>query len=454
MLLAAWCWRCRFFRRAARDRLSLARVVFLLPLFLSVWYVLAVGTRFFLFVPDTKMLTCALRPYLLALEIDMFPRRALECFRFATLLSSLTALTGWGVMARPLSGTTERTRGTGILLSITGGLAIICAASYGWYRMHMLEKDKTTQAFRDETSVKYHPQAEAAQDATDLSAYVPFSSANKLVVVESPGLCITNDPPLLHGALALYPVYAAAVHATYRDNAIQNHLRFVRSGTSPEAFNALLANEEWWKCDMAFMLYPSEKQLAEARKKGKTLEVTKIGREAFVFFVSRVNPVDNLTSVQIRDIYGKRVTNWLAVGGKDERILPFQRPEGTGSQTAMEQFMGDAPLAKPIQEERKQMMDGIRVADYRNYGNAIGFSFRYYVEGMFKHDGVKLLAVDGVMPTAENIRSGAYPLVADVVIVTAGSTNPNVKALTDWFLSPKGQELLEKVGYVPLQGEP
>lgn len=131
----------------------------------------------------------------------------------------------------------------------------------------------------------------------------------------------------------------------------------------------------------------------------------------------------------------------------------FQRPEGSGSQTMMLKVMGDVPLANPQQEEFQQSMGGIvnRVADYRNYGNSIGFSFRYYVEGMFKHDGVKLLKINGIEPTVENIQSGKYPLIGEMMIITAGSENPNVQKLTDWFLSPQGQELVEKVGYVPLK---
>jgi hypothetical protein len=61
---------------------------------------------------------------------------------------------------------------------------------------------------------------------------------------------------------------------------------------------------------------------------------------------------------------------------------------------------------------------------------------------------VKLLSVNGVAPTEENIRSGLYPFTVDIFAVTAGTGNPNVRKLIDWLLSPQGQELIEKVGYV------
>ena len=70
---------------------------------------------------------------------------------------------------------------------------------------------------------------------------------------------------------------------------------------------------------------------------------------------------------------------------------------------------------------------------------------------MVKNDQIKLLEVNGVAPTKENIRNDSYPISSEFYIVTAGSTNPNVEKLIDWVLSEQGQQLVEKVGYVPLE---
>ena len=96
-------------------------------------------------------------------------------------------------------------------------------------------------------------------------------------------------------------------------------------------------------------------------------------------------------------------------------------------------------------------MGGIieRVADYRNKSGSIGFSFRYYVEGIIKNPDIKLIAIDGVAPTVENIRSGLYPIVTPVYAVTyEGNPNPNVDRLVDWVLSEEGQAIIEETGYV------
>ncbi len=334
---------------------------------------------------------------------------------------------------------------TGILLMLVITLALGGAVRHfqNQYRENLLGLDRFVTTVNAETN---------------LHEYQPFSERDKLVKIENPTLTIESNHPVIDGATALYPVYAAAAEAIYRNtapeqyNLYHNENRLVWGSTTPVAFDNLLSD----KVDLVVMARPSPAQLKKAEEQGKTLTLTPIGREAFVFFVSQDNPVKNLTTEQIRNIYSKRVTNWREVGGKNKKILPFQRPQNSGSQTAMQHFMGDVPLVEPLEEEYQDLMSGIvkRVADYRNYGNSIGYSFRYYVEGMLKHDGdrvaVRLLSLDGVSPTVENIRSEKYPVTGEVVIITAGTRNPNVQKLIDWFLSPQGQDLLERVGYVPL----
>jgi phosphate transport system substrate-binding protein len=60
------------------------------------------------------------------------------------------------------------------------------------------------------------------------------------------------------------------------------------------------------------------------------------------------------------------------------------------------------------------------------------------------------LAIDGVEPTPENIQSGAYPFTVPLVAVTARPLSAQSQRLLDWISGPEGQELLERVGYVPL----
>ena len=289
------------------------------------------------------------------------------------------------------------------------------------------------------------------KDEPDLSVYAPFAKENnRLVLVDKPTLSISENHPRIGGALAFYPIYAAAVQAIYKNfDAEKQFQTHVMVGTSPETFSQLRQGS----VDMVFMLEPSEQQQTEARRGGTRLYLTKVGREAFVFFVNSNNPIDGLSSEQIRDVYTRKITNWRELGGRNEKIMPFQRPEGSGSQTAMIRMMQGRPLTTPIHEESRRSMGGIinSVADYRNYENSIGYSFRFFAESMFQTDGIKLLTIDGIEPTVENIRNGSYPFVYDFYIITNGPPNGKTQLLVDWFLSQQGQQLIEQTGYVPVR---
>jgi phosphate transport system substrate-binding protein len=123
------------------------------------------------------------------------------------------------------------------------------------------------------------------------------------------------------------------------------------------------------------------------------------------------------------------------VGGKNRIINPVTRLAGSGSQSAMDKFMGDIPIG--------------RKSPLAVTGGSIGFSFRYYLDGMVGSDNVKMLSLNGVYPSAENIQNGSYPVIAQFyAIYRADNENENIQALIDWLLSDEGQRLIEQCGYV------
>ncbi|MBT2581992.1 substrate-binding domain-containing protein [Planococcus sp. ISL-109] len=99
-----------------------------------------------------------------------------------------------------------------------------------------------------------------------------------------------------------------------------------------------------------------------------------------VFFVHAENPVDALSTADIQAIYSGKQTNWSALGGEDQPIRAFQRPEDSVRQTALLNFMGDVPVMRAPIENMEEGMGGIieQVAEYKNHSNAIGFTFRFY----------------------------------------------------------------------------
>ncbi len=282
----------------------------------------------------------------------------------------------------------------------------------------------------------------------NVSEYLPFEEDSKIVKTDSKTLKLTENLPKIDGAAALFPVYSAFVNAVYPETT-ELHDGIFEYNNTPGGYKLLAERNE----DIFIGVYPSERQIKDAEEKGTTFKYTPIGSEAFVFFVHKDNPVDNLTTEQIQGIYAGEITNWKQVGGRDEEIVAFQRNEGSGSQSMLERFMGDKPIMEAPTELKNDLMSGIieRVSNYRNKTNSIGFSFRYYVEGIIKNPDIKMVSIDGAAPTAENIKNGSYSVVTPIYAVTyEEQTNENVDKLLDWILSDEGQYIIEETGYVGL----
>ena len=276
--------------------------------------------------------------------------------------------------------------------------------------------------------------------------YLPFREDSKIVKIDSKTLKLTDNLPVIDGAAAFFPVYSAFVNAVYPETTELYDGVFEYNNT-PGGYQ-LLAEKG---IDLFLGVYPSEEQKAYAEECNTTFVYTPVGTEAFVFFVHKDNPIDNLTTEQIKGIYSGEITNWKQVGGKNEEIAAFQRNEGSGSQSMLQRFMGDTPIMEAPTEMVNTMMSGIieQVSSYRSKSNSIGFSFRYYVEGIIQNPDIKVLSVDGVAPTAENIRNGRYPIVTPMYAVTyEENTNENVDLLLQWILSEEGQYIIEETGYV------
>ena len=276
--------------------------------------------------------------------------------------------------------------------------------------------------------------------------YLPFREDSKIVKIDSQTLKLTDDLPVIDGAAAFFPVYSAFVNAVYPETTELYDGVFEYNNT-PGGYQ-LLAEKG---IDLFLGVYPSEEQKAYAEECDTTFVYTPVGTEAFVFFVHKDNPIDNLTTEQIKGIYSGEITNWKQVGGKNEEIAAFQRNEGSGSQSMLQRIMGDTPIMEAPTEMVNTMMSGIieQVSSYRSKSNSIGFSFRYYVEGIIQNPDIKVLSVDGVAPTAENIRNGSYPIVTPMYAVTyEENTNENVDLLLQWILSEEGQYIIEETGYV------
>lgn len=280
----------------------------------------------------------------------------------------------------------------------------------------------------------------------DVGAYLPHDADSELVRINA-SLKLTENLPVLDGVAALLPVYAAFVDAVYPAGSVtyeggtfsdDNYYGENFAGDSKMQYRNTVRGYQAvvdGTTDILFCAAPSEEQKQYAKEQNVELVYVPIGLEAFVFFVNENNPVDNLSTEQIRGIYAGDYTNWSEVGGANRVINPVTRLSGSGSQTVMEAFMGEQEIAMK--------------SPFAITGASIGFSFRYYMDGIVGNEAVKMLSLNGVYPSAENIQNGSYPIISEFyAIYRADNANENIPILIDWILSEEGQTIIEESGYV------
>jgi phosphate transport system substrate-binding protein len=196
---------------------------------------------------------------------------------------------------------------------------------------------------------------------------------------------------------------------------------------------------------------PSDDEILHAAKAGVLLETKPVGLDAFVFIVNDDNPVNELTTSQIQEIYTGKLTNWSEVGGNNAQIQPYQRNETSGSQVLMRKLvMGELLMIDAPDMTLPTMMAPFNAVS--TDPNGIGYSVYYYEENMApQQERIKLVAVDGARPDEESIHSRKYPYTTEVYVVIRKDLPQDSVAfqLRNWLLSSSGQELIKESGYVP-----
>lgn len=287
-------------------------------------------------------------------------------------------------------------------------------------------------------------------ETPDITVYAPFKGEKTARLAERATLKLTENLPVMDGALALYPVYAAIAEAVYDQSAYGDGESTPFTNTL-RAFDFLIAGER----DVIFSSHASEGQMKAAKDAGVELVHTPIGREAFVFLVGEKNPIEGLSTQQIYNVYSGKTAKWRTLGWKEGGdIIAFQRPEGSGSQTGIQSIMRGAGLPliapQPLPDKSlvgtNSLMHQISV-EWKGVQPALGYSYRFFATEMYPNPQAKLLKIDGVEPSTENIASGAYPFTVEFYAITNGAPAGNTKLLIDWILSAQGQSLIEKTGY-------
>ena len=276
---------------------------------------------------------------------------------------------------------------------------------------------------------------------------------------ESPSAAPSTEPeelfrftranfPRMNGSTSTVPL-AEAIASVLLGESREDVADLVNFSRTTMSYRTLMYGES----DILIAAEPADAIWDEKEERDFEWEMEPFAVDGLVFITNVNNPVDSLTTEQIQKIYTGEITNWKEVGGNDLEIVPFQRNEEAGSQTAMKNLvMKDLKMMDPPTDYVAGSMGGLieGVAAYDGSAAAIGYTVYYYANDMKMADGLKILKVNGVEPNAETIRSGEYPFLNNYyVVIPAGLEDGDpAKVMHDWILGSEGQRLVAHEGYV------
>lgn len=185
-----------------------------------------------------------------------------------------------------------------------------------------------------------------------------------------------------------------------------------------------------------------EEEIIECKAKGVNLVEHVICFDMFCVIVNKDSPINNLTKAQVAEIFTGKIKDWSEVGSTQGPIAIYTR--NTSSITykdwqklAMEGRDYPASALK---------MSGNDVAQAVNE-NKNGISYIGLVYS--KNRGIKAIQIDGIAPAPENIKTYAYSRKSYLYISDKASTE--VKLFVDYALSPAGQAVVERTGFIPVK---
>ena len=184
----------------------------------------------------------------------------------------------------------------------------------------------------------------------------------------------------------------------------------------------------------------------------KDLVDTPIAHDGIAVIVNPNNPISEITSEQLRDIYAGEITNWSEIGGEDLPIDKINRDEASGTRDAFTSvIMKDTRF-----DVGAVILPGtgqVREVVSRSRG-AIGYISVGFVEPRFGTRPVKALVLDGVEPSDINVASGKYPISRVLHFFTLGEPEGLTKQYIDYVLSDEVQQgAVVEAGYLPVKSK-
>jgi phosphate transport system substrate-binding protein len=217
----------------------------------------------------------------------------------------------------------------------------------------------------------------------------------------------------------------------------------ISGGGSQHAVDFLLAN----KIDIGMV----SRDLTEQEK--DAVSYVTIGYDTLAFIVNNDNPLQNISKKDLIEIYTREVKNWKKFNTKDEKIHLLSKRLDRGTLNVFEHYTGLFHPQNPKNSDKSKMIDSSAWEAGANNDmmvwvggivNSIGYISAGSANAIKEHSlPIKILTLEGVEPTKENIQNQSYPIKRELNLVFLKS-NKEAKIFALWMLEEYGQKSIEK----------
>ncbi len=186
-------------------------------------------------------------------------------------------------------------------------------------------------------------------------------------------------------------------------------------------------------------------EMSAASAKGVTLKPIIVAYDAMAVVVNANSPIAKLSKKQVEQIFAGDITDWSAVGGKPGKISIYTRNTSSGTYTDWK----DLAMNKRDYAKSSQKMAGNEqiAAETAKNPSGIGYVGLAYIQA----EGIKVVAIDGVLPTKKTVQDKSYLYARPTFDYTNGEASGEAAKFLEFTLSDAGQKIAEKIGFVSIR---
>ncbi|HEV2803717.1 MAG TPA: phosphate ABC transporter substrate-binding protein [Chthoniobacterales bacterium] len=186
-------------------------------------------------------------------------------------------------------------------------------------------------------------------------------------------------------------------------------------------------------------------EMSAASAKGVNMKPTIVAYDGIAVIVNSANSVKSLTKKQVEQIFTGEVSDWSAVGGSGGKISIYTRNTSSGTYSDFKEL---AMKKRDYAGGSQKMAGNEQIAsEVGKNPNGVGYVGLAYT----KASGVKVMAIDGVLPSVQSVHAKTYPYARPTFYYTNGEPNGLAKQFLDFTIGAAGQKIAAQVGFVPIQ---